>query len=148
MTVTVLRHTGARIHDFAPSQGAPGFTCNTSGVCLRTVAQCHSPSCLFYMRTFSIKASTLNSVPRFCSQQFPCTKKLPNFAESFNIAPRRARHRTMASASNMDKDLKSFHDYLKKSKRVLALCGAGLSASSGLPTFRGKTALHKQSRLI
>lgn len=31
----------------------------------------------------------------------------------------------------------SFHEHLKTSKRVLALCGAGLSASSGLPTFRG-----------
>ncbi|KAM0723730.1 hypothetical protein Q7P37_000720 [Cladosporium fusiforme] len=34
-------------------------------------------------------------------------------------------------------DLASFHDVLSSSKRVLALCGAGLSASSGLPTFRG-----------
>jgi len=34
-------------------------------------------------------------------------------------------------------DIASFHDTLKSSKRVLALCGAGLSASSGLPTFRG-----------
>ncbi|KAI7353924.1 SIR2 family histone deacetylase [Hortaea werneckii] len=36
-----------------------------------------------------------------------------------------------------DQDVKSFHEYLSKSKRVLALLGAGLSASSGLPTFRG-----------
>ena len=34
-------------------------------------------------------------------------------------------------------DLASFHNTIKTSKRVLALCGAGLSASSGLPTFRG-----------
>lgn len=34
-------------------------------------------------------------------------------------------------------DLKSFHEHLKNSKRILALLGAGLSASSGLPTFRG-----------
>ena len=34
-------------------------------------------------------------------------------------------------------DLNSFHDALKSSKRILALCGAGLSAASGLPTFRG-----------
>lgn len=31
----------------------------------------------------------------------------------------------------------SFHAHLKQSTRVLALLGAGLSASSGLPTFRG-----------
>lgn len=34
-------------------------------------------------------------------------------------------------------DLPSFHSAISTSKRVLALCGAGLSASSGLPTFRG-----------
>ena len=31
----------------------------------------------------------------------------------------------------------SFHEHLTSSKRILALLGAGLSASSGLPTFRG-----------
>ncbi|KAI7079367.1 hypothetical protein KC352_g41693, partial [Hortaea werneckii] len=36
-----------------------------------------------------------------------------------------------------EQDVKSFHEHLSKSKRVLALLGAGLSASSGLPTFRG-----------
>ncbi|OAK96388.1 DHS-like NAD/FAD-binding domain-containing protein [Phaeosphaeriaceae sp. SRC1lsM3a] len=35
------------------------------------------------------------------------------------------------------KDLDSFQDHLSKSTRILALLGAGLSASSGLPTFRG-----------
>lgn len=34
-------------------------------------------------------------------------------------------------------DLESFKQHLRSSKRVLALLGAGLSASSGLPTFRG-----------
>ncbi|KAK4241778.1 NAD-dependent protein deacylase [Achaetomium macrosporum] len=31
----------------------------------------------------------------------------------------------------------AFHAKLARSKRILAVCGAGLSASSGLPTFRG-----------
>lgn len=35
------------------------------------------------------------------------------------------------------KDRESFTQHLQKSQRILALCGAGLSASSGLPTFRG-----------
>jgi NAD-dependent SIR2 family protein deacetylase len=30
-----------------------------------------------------------------------------------------------------------FHKVLNSSTRILALCGAGLSADSGLPTFRG-----------
>lgn len=34
-------------------------------------------------------------------------------------------------------DIAAFHELLVSSKRIIALCGAGLSASSGLPTFRG-----------
>ena len=34
-------------------------------------------------------------------------------------------------------DLESFSAHLKSSTNILALLGAGLSASSGLPTFRG-----------
>ncbi|KAF5025592.1 hypothetical protein F66182_2336 [Fusarium sp. NRRL 66182] len=34
-------------------------------------------------------------------------------------------------------DVEAFHNVLRSSRRILALCGAGLSASSGLPTFRG-----------
>lgn len=34
-------------------------------------------------------------------------------------------------------DLESFSKHLKRSTRILALLGAGISASSGLPTFRG-----------
>ncbi|KZF21112.1 DHS-like NAD/FAD-binding domain-containing protein [Xylona heveae TC161] len=44
---------------------------------------------------------------------------------------------TVRSASIPPADLQSFHAHLKSSKRILALLGAGLSASSGLPTFRG-----------
>lgn len=36
-----------------------------------------------------------------------------------------------------DSDLDSFSEYVQSSTRILALLGAGLSASSGLPTFRG-----------
>lgn len=43
---------------------------------------------------------------------------------------------SMAS-SIKPKDLESFQKQLRYSDRVLALCGAGLSAASGLPTFRG-----------
>jgi NAD-dependent deacetylase sirtuin 5 len=34
-------------------------------------------------------------------------------------------------------DVGEFHKVLKRSNRILALCGAGLSAASGLDTFRG-----------
>jgi NAD-dependent deacetylase sirtuin 5 len=37
----------------------------------------------------------------------------------------------------MSSDIASFTTHLQSSKRILALVGAGLSASSGLPTFRG-----------
>jgi hypothetical protein len=34
-------------------------------------------------------------------------------------------------------DIVEFSDVLMSSRRILALCGAGLSAASGLDTFRG-----------
>lgn len=34
-------------------------------------------------------------------------------------------------------NLAAFHQKLAKADRILAICGAGLSAASGLPTFRG-----------
>ncbi|KAE8748713.1 hypothetical protein FOCC_FOCC004516, partial [Frankliniella occidentalis] len=34
-------------------------------------------------------------------------------------------------------DMKAFHDVFKKSKNVVVLTGAGVSAESGIPTFRG-----------
>jgi hypothetical protein len=34
-------------------------------------------------------------------------------------------------------NIEEFKRLMKNSNRILALCGAGLSASSGLPTFRG-----------
>lgn len=43
----------------------------------------------------------------------------------------------MAGVTIPQADLESFTAHLQKSKRIMALLGAGLSASSGLPTFRG-----------
>ncbi|PWY76960.1 putative SIR2 family histone deacetylase [Aspergillus heteromorphus CBS 117.55] len=43
----------------------------------------------------------------------------------------------MASSAIPAADLRSFTEYLKGCKRIIALLGAGISASSGLPTFRG-----------
>ncbi|KAF2722712.1 NAD-dependent deacetylase-like protein sirtuin-5 [Polychaeton citri CBS 116435] len=47
-------------------------------------------------------------------------------------------HLSNTSERRLDPDgLVSFHTHLKSSTHVLTLVGAGLSASSGLPTFRG-----------
>jgi NAD-dependent SIR2 family protein deacetylase len=49
-----------------------------------------------------------------------------------------------------EEEINSFGKHLYKSKRILALCGAGLSAASGIPTFRGSGALwrgHKAAHL-
>ena len=49
------------------------------------------------------------------------------------------------STSKLDaKDVESFRKHLRYSDRIVALCGAGLSASSGLPTFRGAGGLWRQ----
>ncbi|KAI1073444.1 Sir2 family protein [Whalleya microplaca] len=45
--------------------------------------------------------------------------------------------------------LPAFHTTLLKSRRILALCGAGLSVPSGLPTFRGQGLWrNKQAQLL
>lgn len=51
---------------------------------------------------------------------------------------------TASTASTISKlpnipqaDIDSFHAHISSSTKILALLGAGLSASSGLPTFRG-----------
>ncbi|RDL36497.1 uncharacterized protein BP5553_05849 [Venustampulla echinocandica] len=55
-----------------------------------------------------------------------------SYSQSFgNVAADRQRT-TGASTS-----IEEFHSVLKSSRRILALCGAGLSAASGLGTFRG-----------
>ena len=41
-------------------------------------------------------------------------------------------------------DVDAFKKHLRYSDPILALCGAGLSASSGLPTFRGAGGLWRQ----
>ncbi|KAJ0159916.1 NAD-dependent protein deacylase [Colletotrichum tanaceti] len=49
-----------------------------------------------------------------------------------------ASRRTISfAAMAAHNNVAAFHEALRSSKRILALCGAGLSASSGLPTFRG-----------
>ncbi|KAL9101509.1 MAG: hypothetical protein Q9163_003235 [Psora crenata] len=45
-------------------------------------------------------------------------------------------------------DLESFSAHLRSSKRILALCGAGLSAASGLPTFRGAGGLWRSYEAV
>lgn len=50
------------------------------------------------------------------------------------------------SSSNQEAVPRSFASYLSSSRRILALVGAGLSASSGVPTFRGAGGLWRQRR--
>ncbi|KAK1759630.1 NAD-dependent protein deacylase [Echria macrotheca] len=42
--------------------------------------------------------------------------------------------------------IEAFHQKLANSRRILAVCGAGLSAASGLPTFRGAGGLWRNYR--
>lgn len=44
--------------------------------------------------------------------------------------------------------LAEFHEHLKRSRRIVALVGAGLLALSGLPTFRGTQGLWKNFNMI
>jgi len=62
---------------------------------------------------------------------------------------RRHSSLTLAMAPPKDYDsIPAFHDKLLRSKRILAVCGAGLSAASGLPTFRGAGGLWRNHDAI
>lgn len=63
-------------------------------------------------------------------------KNIPKFHRGIS---HRGLSRTgpMASIHGPITDVSEFHEVLKSSKRIMALCGAGLSAASGLGTFRG-----------
>eukprot|EP00118_Oscarella_pearsei_P013178 m.102278 g.102278 ORF g.102278 m.102278 type:complete len:310 (+) comp37162_c0_seq1:66-995(+) len=43
-----------------------------------------------------------------------------------------------AAASTVSHDMKAFREVVKKSRHILVLSGAGISAESGIPTFRGE----------
>lgn len=73
-------------------------------------------------------------------------KRLPNTSQvsqfrlrlTLDLTLRGKQHSTLTMAPGKNyNNIAAFHEKLASSKRILALCGAGLSASSGLPTFRG-----------
>ncbi|KAK9247772.1 DHS-like NAD/FAD-binding domain-containing protein [Lipomyces tetrasporus] len=65
----------------------------------------------------------------------PSQSALPYRFDNPLLHTRSTQPETMTASTATS--LASFHAYLRSSKRILALVGAGLSASSGLPTFRG-----------
>lgn len=75
--------------------------------------------------------SLLNSLTQLCS----ILSKPQNLAK-------------MESSRPYSSDTKSFGEYLLQSKSILALLGAGLSAASGLPTFRGAGGLWRNHEAV
>lgn len=53
-------------------------------------------------------------------------------------------HRRQPAHSDLDR----FHKLLRTNPRIVAVCGAGLSASSGLPTFRGAGGLWRNHQAM
>jgi NAD+-dependent protein deacetylase sirtuin 5 len=48
----------------------------------------------------------------------------------------------------LSNDMESFGAHLRASNRIMALLGAGLSASSGLPTFRGAGGIWRNQQAV
>lgn len=82
-------------------------------------------------------------MPAWKTRLYACASiNRPASHSSTSRSPLHCTLRTMASSTARPSvvpqaDLQSFQQHLNKSTRILALLGAGLSASSGLPTFRG-----------
>ncbi len=49
---------------------------------------------------------------------------------------------------NMEEKIKALRDALKKADQVAVLTGAGISAESGVPTFRGDEGLRKARVIV
>jgi NAD-dependent deacetylase sirtuin 5 len=60
-------------------------------------------------------------------------------------SPQKRRRTTTVNVTSSAAD---FVSYLRQSTRIMALCGAGLSASSGLPTFRDKDGLWRKHHFL
>ncbi|KAK4200828.1 putative NAD-dependent deacetylase [Triangularia verruculosa] len=54
----------------------------------------------------------------------------------------------MAASKAAYSSVSLFHEKLLRSNRILAICGAGLSAASGLPTFRGAGGLWRNHNAV
>jgi NAD-dependent deacetylase sirtuin 5 len=70
--------------------------------------------------------------PKHLIAKLPKTKSLIHIKKMATAGPKPPK-----SSYGPSTDVQEFHDVLTSSKRILALCGAGLSAASGLGTFRG-----------
>jgi hypothetical protein len=65
-------------------------------------------------------------------------QRTPAYRSLATMAPSASATASSTTPSTIDQEaLSDFHAHIKSSTRILALLGAGLSASSGLPTFRG-----------
>lgn len=80
----------------------------------------------------------------FAILQFKRQVTIPSFKPFLRMASTAASSAAAIPAA----DLASFHKHLQSSTRILALLGAGLSASSGLPTFRGAGGLWRSHDAI
>ena len=55
---------------------------------------------------------------------------------------------SMESSRKYSSDVQSFTEYLQRSTRIVALLGAGISAASGLPTFRGAGGIWRNNQAV
>lgn len=84
---------------------------------------------------FSVKHPLITKIP--ASKSFNPTIIFSKVAILIRTMATQAGPTPPKSSYGPSTDVHEFHDVLKSSKRILALCGAGLSAASGLGTFRG-----------
>jgi hypothetical protein len=106
-----------------------------------------------HLRLVYNRKATSRHLSPFTQTPMPLLSHFPKpklFPPSSSFSSRTAHDRTMApkffplgsqptkvGLSQASTSVSEFHEVLKDSKRIMALCGAGLSAASGLGTFRG-----------
>ncbi|KAL2256846.1 hypothetical protein VTK26DRAFT_1033 [Humicola hyalothermophila] len=97
----------------------------------------HTPLHSTIRSTFNVRRRRRTiPLPPFLPSSTGAGKKMTSISRNESSSSRSLP--AAAIPANPDYDsIPAFHDRLARSSRILAVCGAGLSAASGLPTFRG-----------
>ncbi|KAH9417587.1 NAD-dependent protein deacylase-like [Dermatophagoides pteronyssinus] len=105
----------------------------------------HHPCCLKTFSIHSLSRNIVHSVPiRLSSTKQARAIQLTNntclnFSNcNFNFCVFEYQQRNMSHNRKVSSDVNAFQDQLNRATKIVALTGAGISAESGIPTFRGE----------
>ncbi|XP_046914590.2 NAD-dependent protein deacylase [Dermatophagoides farinae] len=107
--------------------------------CFLKVFSCHSCLSRKIFFPFPIISSSIKQARAIHSTKNFCLNLL-----NFNSCVSSYHQRNMSSNRKVSSDMNAFQDQLNRASKIVALTGAGISAESGIPTFRGADGLWRK----